>query len=161
MIEFRLPSLGSDMDEGKLLKWLVRPGDTVHKGQVIAVVDTSKAANDVECWSEGVVRALLVEPEAVIPVGTLMAVLRAPGERIEEVDAQVAAILAASRGASSAPAAAAASRAEAMARTAGPCCSTNGKEARIEFDSRSLPALGRLRFAFGRRGDRPVCHMAL
>lgn len=102
MIEFRMPSLGSDMDQGTLLKWLVRPGDAVHKGQVIAVVDTSKAAIDVECWHDGVVRALLVEPEATLPVGTLMAVLRAPGERVEDVDAQVAAILATSDGASTA-----------------------------------------------------------
>jgi pyruvate dehydrogenase E2 component (dihydrolipoamide acetyltransferase) len=94
MIEFRMPSLGSDMDEGKLLKWLVQPGDPVHKGQVIAVVDTSKAAIDVECWSEGVLHALLVEPEAVIPVGTLMAVLRAPGERVEDVDALAAVAMA-------------------------------------------------------------------
>ncbi len=100
MIEFRMPSLGSDMDQGKLLKWLVRPGDAVQKGQVIAVVDTSKAAIDVECWSDGVVRALLVEPESLIPVGTLMAVLRAPGESVEDVDAQVAAILAAANGGS-------------------------------------------------------------
>jgi pyruvate dehydrogenase E2 component (dihydrolipoamide acetyltransferase) len=92
MIEFRMPSLGSDMDEGKLLKWLVQPGDTVHKGQVIAVVDTSKAAIDVECWSEGVVHALLVEPETVIPVGTPMVVLRAPGERVEEVVGAPAAV---------------------------------------------------------------------
>ena len=97
MIEFRMPSLGSDMDQGKLLKWLVQPGDTVHKGQVIAVVDTSKAAIDVECWHDGVVRALMVEPDAVIPVGMLMAVLRAPGERIEDVDAQLAGVLAATQ----------------------------------------------------------------
>jgi pyruvate dehydrogenase E2 component (dihydrolipoamide acetyltransferase) len=50
MNEFRLPSLGSDMDEGKLLKWLVKPGDSVKRGQVVAVVDTSKAAVDVAPW---------------------------------------------------------------------------------------------------------------
>ena len=48
MFEFKLPSLGADMDEGKLLEWLVRPGDRVVKGQVVAIVDTSKAAVDVE-----------------------------------------------------------------------------------------------------------------
>ena len=46
MIEFRLPSLGADMDEGKLLEWRVQPGDTVKKGQVVCVVDTAKAAID-------------------------------------------------------------------------------------------------------------------
>jgi biotin carboxyl carrier protein len=60
MIEFKLPSLGADMDEGKLLEWKVSPGDTVKKGQVVAIVDTSKAAVDVEIWSEGTVCELLV-----------------------------------------------------------------------------------------------------
>ena len=85
MIEFRLPSLGSDMDEGKLVEWRVRPGDAVRKGQVVAVVDTAKAAIDVECWHDGIVHALLTEPGTTIPVGTPMAVLRAPGESAEAV----------------------------------------------------------------------------
>ena len=39
MIEFRLPSLGAEMDEGTLLEWKVKPGDGVSKGQVVAVVE--------------------------------------------------------------------------------------------------------------------------
>jgi len=80
MAEFRLPSLGADMDSGTLLQWKVQPGDAVHKGQVVAVVDTSKAAIDVEIWQEGTVQALQVQPGETIPVGTVMALLRAPGE---------------------------------------------------------------------------------
>jgi len=38
MIEFKLPSLGADMDEGKLLEWKVKPGDAVKRGQIVAVV---------------------------------------------------------------------------------------------------------------------------
>lgn len=90
MIEFRLPSLGADMDEGKLLQWLVKPGDEVKKGQIVCVVDTAKAALDVECWHDGIVHALLVEPGTTIPVGTLMAVLREPGEAPAAVDAKLA-----------------------------------------------------------------------
>ncbi|MCK6430394.1 MAG: E3 binding domain-containing protein, partial [Burkholderiaceae bacterium] len=90
MIEFRLPSLGADMDEGKLLQWLVRPGDRVQKGQIVCIVDTAKAAIDVECWHDGTVHALLTEPGTTIPVGTLMAVLREPGEAVEAVDAWLA-----------------------------------------------------------------------
>jgi pyruvate dehydrogenase E2 component (dihydrolipoamide acetyltransferase) len=90
MIEFRLPSLGADMDEGKLLQWLVKPGDAVHNGQVIAVVDTAKAAIDVECWNEGVVHALLVEPDTTIAVGTPILILREAGETAEQLDAQLA-----------------------------------------------------------------------
>jgi len=75
MIEFKLPSLGADMDEGKLLEWKVAPGDAVKKGQVVAIVDTSKAAVDVEIWSEGTVVELLVAPGETIPVGTVLATL--------------------------------------------------------------------------------------
>jgi pyruvate dehydrogenase E2 component (dihydrolipoamide acetyltransferase) len=80
MIEFKLPSLGADMDQGKLLQWQVQPGDHVTRGQVIAVVDTSKAAVDVECWDEGTVHELLVQPGQTVPVGTVLATLLAPGE---------------------------------------------------------------------------------
>jgi pyruvate dehydrogenase E2 component (dihydrolipoamide acetyltransferase) len=90
MIEFRLPSLGADMDEGTLLEWQVAPGDTVKKGQIVCVVDTAKAAIDVECWHDGIVHALLVEPGVPLPVGTLMAVLREPDERPAVVDAWLA-----------------------------------------------------------------------
>ena len=80
MFEFKLPSLGADMDEGTLLEWKVRPGETVQKGQVVAVVDTAKAAVDVEIWSAGTIHELLVEPGQTIPVGTVLATLLAPGE---------------------------------------------------------------------------------
>ena len=80
MIEFTLPALGADMDEGTLLEWLIKPGDTVKKGQIVAVVDTSKAAIDIESWHEGTVAELLVEPGTKVPVGTLMATFLEPGE---------------------------------------------------------------------------------
>ncbi|MGA8515006.1 MAG: biotin/lipoyl-containing protein, partial [Burkholderiaceae bacterium] len=79
MIEFKLPSLGADMDEGTLLQWRVLPGDSVKRGQVVAVVDTSKAAVDVEIWQDGVVAELLTQPGEKIPVGTVMARLRERG----------------------------------------------------------------------------------
>jgi len=81
VIEFKLPSLGADMDEGTLLEWKVKAGDAVKKGDVVAVVDTTKAAVEVETWQEGVVAALLVEPGTKIPVGTVMAQFLAPGEQ--------------------------------------------------------------------------------
>ncbi|NDV73425.1 dihydrolipoamide acetyltransferase family protein [Burkholderia cenocepacia] len=80
MIEFTLPSMGADMDEGTLLEWKVKPGDVVRKGQVVAIVDTSKAAVEVESWHEGTVDELLLEPGERIPVGTPMATLLEPGE---------------------------------------------------------------------------------
>jgi pyruvate dehydrogenase E2 component (dihydrolipoamide acetyltransferase) len=80
MIEIRLPSLGADMDEGTLLEWRVRPGDDVHKGDIVAVIDTVKAALDVECWHAGKVHDLLLVPGQTVPVGTLIARLLEPGE---------------------------------------------------------------------------------
>jgi len=80
MIEFKLPALGADMDEGTLVEWKVKAGDAVRKGQVIAVVDTTKAAVDVECWQEGTVHELVAQAGDKMPVGTLMAMLLEPGE---------------------------------------------------------------------------------
>jgi pyruvate dehydrogenase E2 component (dihydrolipoyllysine-residue acetyltransferase) len=80
MIEFKLPSLGADMDQGKLLEWKVKPGDAVKRGQVIAVVDTSKAAVDVEIWHDGLVQELITKPGETIPVGSVMAKLSGADE---------------------------------------------------------------------------------
>jgi pyruvate dehydrogenase E2 component (dihydrolipoamide acetyltransferase) len=85
MIEFRLPSLGADMDEGTLLEWHVAPGDRVKRGQVVALVDTSKAAVDVEIWQDGVVTELLIEPGEKVPVGTVLA-------RLDEVGGAAGAV---------------------------------------------------------------------
>ena len=73
MSEFKLPSLGADMTEGTLTEWLVHPGDVVHRGDVIAVVDTVKSAIDIEVFEEGRVEELLVEPGTSVPVGTPLA----------------------------------------------------------------------------------------
>lgn len=81
MHEFKLPSLGADMDKGKLVSWLVKEGDRVKKGDVIAVVETQKSAVDVEVWQDGTIEKILVQPgDADIPVGTVLALLRGEGE---------------------------------------------------------------------------------
>ena len=69
MIEFKMPALGSDMDEGTLNEWLVKPGDPVTRGQVVAVVETTKAAVEVECWHEGTIHELLVPSRRNRPSG--------------------------------------------------------------------------------------------
>lgn len=75
MSDFTMPILGADMTEGTLLEWLVSPGDAVHHGDIIAVVDTAKSAIDVESFADGVVVELLVEPGTTVPVGTPLAVI--------------------------------------------------------------------------------------
>ena len=75
MAEFVMPSLGADMDEGTVVEWLVKVGDTVKRGDIVAVVDTTKSAIEVEVFTEGVVEQILVEPGTTVPVGTPLAVL--------------------------------------------------------------------------------------
>ena len=88
MIQFKLPSLGADMDKGKLLEWRVKPGDSVKRGDIVAVVDTSKVAVDVEIWNDGTVYELIAQPGVTIPVGTVIATLLAPGETPEAAEAE-------------------------------------------------------------------------
>jgi pyruvate dehydrogenase E2 component (dihydrolipoamide acetyltransferase) len=68
-----MPSLGADMDEGTLLEWLVEPGQQVHRGDTVAVVDTSKAAIDIEVFEDGVVDDIVVPAGTKVPVGAVLA----------------------------------------------------------------------------------------
>lgn len=81
MIEFTMPALGADMDEGTLDEWRINPGDTVSRGQIVAVVETTKAAVEIECWQEGVVNELLVPVGQTVAVGTPLATLLESGEK--------------------------------------------------------------------------------
>lgn len=78
-----MPALGADMDEGTLNEWLIKPGDTVTRGQIVAVVETTKAAVEIECWHDGVVGELLVPIGTTVAVGTPLATLLEPGEKAE------------------------------------------------------------------------------
>lgn len=73
MSDFIMPSMGADMDSGKLVEWKVKPGDRVKKSQVIAAVETSKAVLDVEVFEDGVVEELYVEEDTEVDVGTPLA----------------------------------------------------------------------------------------
>jgi pyruvate dehydrogenase E2 component (dihydrolipoamide acetyltransferase) len=77
---FTMPSLGADMEAGKLVEWLVKPGDAVTRGQVVAVVETQKGAIEVECFQEGRVAQLEALLGQTLPVGAPLAVILAPGE---------------------------------------------------------------------------------
>jgi pyruvate dehydrogenase E2 component (dihydrolipoamide acetyltransferase) len=89
MIDFLLPSLGADMDKAKLVMWMVSPGDQVHKGQIIAELETDKANLEVECWNDGVIEELVVAPgPARLPVGTVLARIRALDEKASKLSAE-------------------------------------------------------------------------
>ncbi len=61
------------MAEGQLVKWLVKEGDKVHRGDVVAVVETHKGAIDLEVFQDGRILELLHQPVATLPVGTVLA----------------------------------------------------------------------------------------
>lgn len=68
------------MEAGTLTEWLVKPGDPVRRGQVIALVETAKGIVEVEIWQAGLVDRLIVVPGTKVPVGTVLATLRQTGE---------------------------------------------------------------------------------
>ena len=81
MTEFLMPKLGADMSAGKLVKWCKRPGEPIHRGETIAVIETDKANIDVEAFASGVMEKILVEPsDEWLPVGTALAIIYSEGE---------------------------------------------------------------------------------
>jgi len=77
--EFRMPSLGSDMEAGTLVEWLVKPGDWVKRGDIVAVIETQKGAIEIETFQPGQIEKILVNPHTKVPVGTPLALIK--GER--------------------------------------------------------------------------------
>lgn len=82
-----MPSLGADMEEGKLVEWLVKPGDEVKKGDIVAVVETQKGAIEIEIFEAGQIGALLAEPGETLPVGAPLARLGAAAAEVSAPDA--------------------------------------------------------------------------
>ena len=80
MVDFRMPSLGADMEAGTLVEWMVKPGDRVKRGDVVAVVETQKGAIEIEIFETGQVDQILVEVGSKVPVGTPLARVRTEGE---------------------------------------------------------------------------------
>lgn len=80
MAEFRMPSLGADMEAGTLVEWLVKPGDWVKRGDVVAVVETQKGAIEIEVYQPGQIEKFLVDLHSKVPVGTTLALIRTESE---------------------------------------------------------------------------------
>ena len=101
-----MPALSPTMEEGTLAKWLVKEGDTIKAGDVIAEIETDKATMEVEAVDEGVVEAILVPAGSEnVKVNTLIARLKGEGEAASAPAAAPAAAQAAPAPVVSAPAA--------------------------------------------------------
>jgi pyruvate dehydrogenase E2 component (dihydrolipoamide acetyltransferase) len=80
-IELKMPALSPTMEEGKLAKWLVKEGDTVAAGDLLAEIETDKATMEFEAVDEGTIAKILV-PEGTdeVKVGTVIALIAGEGE---------------------------------------------------------------------------------
>ncbi len=80
-IELKMPALSPTMEEGTLAKWLVKEGDTVKSGDILAEIETDKATMEFESIDEGVIGKIMV-PEGTenVKVGTVIAVIGGEGE---------------------------------------------------------------------------------
>ena len=84
-IEIKMPALSPTMTEGRLSRWLVKEGDEVKSGDVIAEIETDKATMEVEAVDEGIVAQIAIaEGSDNVPVGAVIARLIEEGESLEE-----------------------------------------------------------------------------
>ncbi len=88
-INITMPALSPTMEEGTLSKWLVKEGDTISSGDVIAEIETDKATMEVEAVDEGVVAKIVIEAGTEgVKVNSVIAVLAEEGEDASTVDAE-------------------------------------------------------------------------
>jgi len=124
-----MPALGAEMEAGTLVEWLKRPGDTVTRGDIIAVVDTEKGAIEIEVFEDGVVDRVLVARGEKVPVGTVLAHIRGVGEGVAAPAAPGPIVTAAAPG----PAAPAAPPARAGRARVSPLARTLAEERHVDL----------------------------
>ena len=76
MSEFRMPSLGADMEDGTVVEWRVHPGDSVKRGDIVALVETEKGLVEIEIFENGIIDRIVVPEGEKVPVGTVLALLQ-------------------------------------------------------------------------------------
>jgi pyruvate dehydrogenase E2 component (dihydrolipoamide acetyltransferase) len=87
-IELKMPALSPTMEEGTLAKWLVKEGDTVQSGDILAEIETDKATMEFEAVDEGVIAKILVaDGTDEVKVGTVIALIAAEGETVSDAPA--------------------------------------------------------------------------
>ena len=87
-IELKMPALSPTMEEGTLARWLVKVGDEIASGDIMAEIETDKATMEFEAVDEGTLAAILVdEGTENVSVGTVIAMLAEDGEDVGDVSA--------------------------------------------------------------------------
>ncbi len=120
-IEILMPALSPTMEEGTLAKWLVKEGDTVSSGDLLAEIETDKATMEFEAVDEGVIGKIMVaEGSEGVKVNTVIAVLLEEGESADDISASKASLDAAGADAKDEPKATQASDAKTSEVAAAP-----------------------------------------
>ena len=86
-IELTMPRLSDTMEAGTVIKWNVKEGDAVRSGSVLADIETDKATMEMQCFDDGKLAAILVEPGKQVKVGTTIALIALEGEDVASVKA--------------------------------------------------------------------------
>jgi pyruvate dehydrogenase E1 component beta subunit len=90
-IELKMPALSPTMEEGKLAKWLVKEGDEVKSGDILAEIETDKATMEFEAVDEGKIGKIMVaEGTDAVKVGTVIALIEGEGEEASSTPAPTA-----------------------------------------------------------------------
>jgi len=85
--EILMPALSPTMEEGTLAKWLVKEGDTVSSGDIMAEIETDKATMEFEAVDEGVIGKILIEEGTEgVKVNTAIAILLEDGESADDIE---------------------------------------------------------------------------
>ena len=79
-----MPSMGADMTEGTIAKWLKAEGDQISRGDKLAEIETDKTGVEMEAYAEGVLRRITVEEGSLVQVGTVIAYIGDPEDEIPE-----------------------------------------------------------------------------
>ena len=80
--ELKVPTLGMDMEEATIVRWLVEEGAEVKKGDPVLEIDTDKTSFEIEAPADGAIQALRGEAGDTLPVGATLAYVTSPGEEI-------------------------------------------------------------------------------
>ncbi|MFZ5856848.1 MAG: dihydrolipoamide acetyltransferase family protein [Chloroflexota bacterium] len=80
MSEFKMPSLGADMDAGTLVEWKKKSGDPVKRGDIIAAVETAKGVIEIECFEDGILDQIFFQAGQEVPVGKVLATISSKEE---------------------------------------------------------------------------------
>lgn len=82
--ELKVPTLGMDMEEATILRWMVEEGAAVEKGDPVLEIETDKTSFEIEANGDGEIRNLRGEEGETLPVGTVLAYIAAPGEEVTQ-----------------------------------------------------------------------------